>query len=176
MAGFGVGAEEIFGRFQLVHAFPAATRVGLHVGRETDVLEGCLPIHHVQVTKAALTGIGGALLAGQQQGFGHGYAQAYGQGIIEEFLVGRPPEGIINYGRTHEGGVFEVGSVEGYILRNSVNDDGVVGGYVLLHLIDKHEFGSDIGRCYLVYAVDKSLGEGVFLSEKNADFFHKERV
>jgi hypothetical protein len=112
------------------------------------------------------------LAGGQQYRFGHGHAKADGQGVVEELFVGAPPEGVVDDRRAGDGCVFEERPIEGHVLGNAVDDDGVVGACVLLHLVDAHRFGKDAVYFFAVYPIHKGGWKGTLLAVEYTNFLH----
>ena len=65
------------------------------------------------------------------------------QSVVEELVVGRPPERIVDDDRSVQGGVLQVRAIELDVLRNPVDDDGVFHRLIHADAADLHEFSLD---------------------------------
>ena len=111
----------------------------------------------------------GPIFGGQQNGFRNGNTQLNRQRVIEKFLVGSPPKRVVHDGSAGEGRVFQKGFIKRHILRNPVDNYGVVRRDALLHASDVDKFGFEIAL-FLVYPIHKRLRKGVFLTKQNTNF------
>ena len=85
-----------------------------------------VPVERVfEVAHGAVGGALGVSLVGQDHGGRNGDAELFGQGVVEELVVGRPPEGVVDDDGAVERGVLEEGAVEGDVVGDAVDDDGV---------------------------------------------------
>jgi hypothetical protein len=62
------------------------------------------------------------LVGGQNHGLGHRDADTPGQHVIEELVVGRPPEGVVDDDRAFRGELLQDGAVERNVLADAVED------------------------------------------------------
>jgi len=84
-----------------------------------------LPVHHFQIAERFFGGVVRPFFGRQQKSFGQGKSQVGYQAVVEEFFVSTPPERIVDDVCPIQRSVFQISTVEGYILRNPVDDDGV---------------------------------------------------
>src|SRR5579863_2647509 len=111
---------ELLSVVELIYILPAAAGEGLHVGGEADIAEDAVPVQGVgEVGEGFAAGVGGEVATGEKDRFGHGDTVAGGQAVVEEFLVRAPPEWVIDHRGPGEGGVLQIGPIEGYVLRDA---------------------------------------------------------
>ena len=72
----------------------------------------------------------------QQDGFWNRDTNFYSKCIIEEFLIGTPPERVVDNGCTRNGGIFNKSTVKCYILGNPVNYHDLPSAFALFYLIN----------------------------------------
>ena len=109
---------------------------------------------------------------GQDHRGRHGDAQLFGQRVVEELVVGRPPEGVVDDDGAVERGVLEKGAVEGDVVRDAVDDDGVARRSVEVDGAGLDEFRLDAFDVARVDVLDQCAGKAVLHAEQNADLFH----
>ena len=98
VAGLVVGAEELVAAAHLMHVAPAAAIHRFQKAVLADHPENALPVERkFQVAHRPVCGSVGMLLMRQDHGGRHGHAKAAGQRVVEKFVVGRTPEGIVDY-------------------------------------------------------------------------------
>src|SRR5690349_8728127 len=95
----------------------------------------------------------------QDNRLGNRHANLNGQGVIEELLIGTPPEWIVDYGSSSTGRVLEISTVERNVLRYTVDDHGIFGGFALLNHINRNRFGRDAFNIHAVHLLNKGLRE-----------------
>ena len=61
----------------------------------------------------------------QDNGFGDGDAELAGEGVVEELIVGTPPERIVDDDSAAENGVLQVSPIKLDVMRDAINDDAV---------------------------------------------------
>ncbi len=173
VAGLVVGAEELVRVVDVEDIAPAASVVGLEEGGKFYVVEDGLPVERELEVAAGLGGdLGREAFVRQKRGAGDGDAELGGKGVVEEFVIGRPPEGVVDDLGAGQCGVLQVGAVEGHVVRDTVDDDGITGGLVHLNGAELDELGADAINFHGVDALHQGAGEGVFLAEQDADLFH----
>ena len=149
--GAVIGGEQFFFVIHFVDVLPAAAGKGLQNRRAADVIEQLVPIDGiVQIVQrfGIDVHIGGIGFLRQQDGFGNGDAQLRGYGVVEKFVVGGPPEGIVDYVGALQRGVFQIAAVIFHFVGNAVDDDAVFGGLVHSRAAQFHKLGGDsIGLC-----------------------------
>ena len=114
----------------------------------------------------------GCFLWGRMTVGGNGYAELCGQGVVEELVVGRPPEGIVDDDGSVERGVLEKGAVEGNVVGDAVDDDRVWRGLVEVHGAGFNELGLNAVDVAGIDVLDQRAGKAVLHAEQNADLFH----
>src|SRR5690606_20544661 len=100
----------------------------------------------------------------------HPYAQC--EGVVKKLLIRTPPKWIVDYGCSANSGILKIGSVKRNILRNTVYYYRIFSRFALSYFFNRHGLRCNSTDLFLINTVDKSLGEGVFLSEENSDFLH----
>ena len=92
-----IGIEELFRRIDLVHVLPAAAVEGLQERGKANVAEDAVPRHGVlQVAHGAVRRTCRMLLVRDQDGGRNRHAQLFAKCIVEELVVGAPPERIVD--------------------------------------------------------------------------------
>ena len=85
----------------------------------------------------------GIALLREQDRLGNRDPEFCRDGIIEIFVVGRPPEGIVDDVAALQHGVLEVAAVIFHFVGNAVDDDAVFRGLVHSRAAQLHEFRGD---------------------------------
>lgn len=171
-AGVVVDGEEVVAGGDAVDVAPSAAVDGLEPCGEADVVEDGLPVEGVlEIAEHAVVALG-ELLLWQEGGARGGDAESVGEGVVEEFVVGGPPEGIIDDGGAVEDGVLEECAVEGDLVGDAVDDDAPGGRLVKTGGALGDEFGAEVGDVAGVDGGDEGAGEAVFGSEEDSDDFH----
>ena len=113
----GIRIEELINVVDLVHMLPAATVVRLEVCRESHIIEDLLPVQGIgQVPERFAGCVRRMVLAWDQGRARHGNTKLLRDGIVEELIVGTPPEWIVDHTDAVEGSKLQHGSVVRYIL------------------------------------------------------------
>ena len=63
-------------------------------------------------------------------------------------------------------------TIEGHVVRDAIDDDGVAGRLGHRDAADVDEFGCDAVDLHRVDAVDEGAGKGIFHSKENTDLLH----
>jgi len=97
IAGVVVGVEELVAVVDVIDVAPAAAVVGFEKGGKADVVEDAVPVEgKLEVAQGALINLRGEFFVGEENGLGDGDAEFGGKGEVEKFVVGGPPEGIVD--------------------------------------------------------------------------------
>jgi hypothetical protein len=96
-----------------------------------------------------------------------------GQRVVEELVVGRPPEGVVDDDGSVEGGVLEKGAVEGDVVGDAVDDDRVARGLssATAPVSQTRPDAVDVAG---VDVLDQRAGKAVLHAKQNADLLHAE--
>ena len=168
-----VCGEEFRAIVDVVDIAPAAAIDGLHESVFADVVENGIPVERVfEIAHGAVGGAFGVFLVRQDDGGRDGNAELCGEGVVEELVVGGPPEWIVDDDGAVERGVLEVGAVERDVVGDAVDDDGVWRGLVEVHGAGFDELGSESIDVARVDVLNERAGKAVFHAEQNADLFH----
>src|SRR2546421_3966495 len=97
-----------------------------------------------------------------------GNTQLRSQGCLEELVVRGPHEGIIDHSHTLEDGILEIEPVIGYLVRDTVNNDGVGARFIHPCAADLNELG-DNAFVAIVNFFDEGGREGPFPPDKQTD-------
>ena len=108
----------------------------------------------------------------EEDGLGDGDAEFGGEGIVEELVVCGPPEGIVDDLRARKDSVLQKGAVEGHVVRDAIDDDGVAGRFGHADTADVDELGLNSFDLHGVDFVDEGAGKGIFHSKQNTDLLH----
>src|SRR5262249_8816226 len=101
------------------------------------------------------------------------YADLSRQRVIKKFLVGAPPERIIDHSGPRQSGVFEPRAIKRDVLRDPIDHHIVTTRFALEHFVDPDEFRDDVFAAgFLIHTRDKCRRETVVPSKKNFGFFH----
>ncbi len=115
---------------------------------------------------------GGMLLVRQNHRGRNRHAQLARQRVVEELVVGGPPEGVVDDDRSRQHGVLQIGAVERNVLRDAVDDDAIPAG--IGHL-DAAHLDELRGHALDLHAVDlfhQRRRKGIFHPENDSDFLH----
>ncbi len=77
----------------------------------------------------------------QQHGGRHRDADFRRERVVEEFVVGAPPERIVDHRGSGEHGVLQIGAIERDVVRDAVDDDAVARGLGHLDAADVDVLG-----------------------------------
>ncbi len=117
--------------------------------------------------------VAGIALLREEHGLGDGDAEFGGDGIVEKFVVGGPPEGIVDDVGALQDGVLEIAAVVCDFVGDAVDDDGVFGGLIHARAAELDEFrGHAVRFAELVHLDDKRRREAVFTAAEKAYFLH----
>src|SRR5450759_684862 len=105
----------------------------------------------------------------------HGDAGGAGHDVVEELVVGRPPERVVDDDRALRRELLEHGPVEWDVLADPVEDQVVGPGRFETHGPDVGRLGHDAGGARAVDPVHQRQRESPLLSKENADAFHESR-
>src|SRR5258708_31302973 len=102
---------------KFVDVLPTTPGKRLHIGGEADVMKDRFPIEREgEIGEGLIAGVRRQVAGGQDDGLWHRDADAGGETVVEEFLIGAPPEGVVDDGRAAEGRILQVGPVEWDVL------------------------------------------------------------
>ena len=79
--------------------------------------------------------------------------------IVEELLVGTPPERIVDHVRPSDSRIFQHCTVKWHILRDAVDEHRISGLPCLEHLVDVRELSMYAIRRDLVHTLNERVGE-----------------
>ncbi len=93
-----VGVEELVAVVDVVDVAPAAAVMGFEEGGKADVVEDAVPVEgKLKVAQRALVNLRREFFVREEDGLWNGYAEFAGEGEVEKFVVGGPPEGIVDH-------------------------------------------------------------------------------
>ena len=149
-----VGAEELVAVVDLVNVAPAAAIERLEKRRKADVLEHRIPVERVvQVPHRSFGRARRMFLMRQQDRRRNGDAQLGGERVVEELVVGAPPERVVDHLRAAQRRVLEPGAIERDVVRNAIDDHVVAAALGHPHVADLHELRRHAGDGHLVDAL-----------------------
>ena len=93
------------------------------------------------------------------------HAQFVGQRIIEELVVGRPPERIVHHNCALHGSLLQIGTIELDVLRNAIDDDIIFFWLIHADAADADELGCDSVDIHAIDFVYDRGREAVFHAE-----------
>jgi hypothetical protein len=105
-------------------------------------------------------------------GWRDGDAELVGQGVVKEFVVGRPPEGVVDDHCSVQHCVLEESAVEGDVMGDAVDDDRVRRSFVQVYGPGLDKFGADAIEMHRIDALDERAGKSILHSKQNANFLH----
>src|SRR5580698_7630246 len=115
--------EEFLRRVNLVNMLTAPVGIRFQESREANILKNLLPVQRIDQIAHGLVGRTLRMFVmWQENGRWNRHAQLGSQRIIEELVVGGPPERIVNHDRAVQYRILQVRPVERNILRNPVDD------------------------------------------------------
>src|ERR1035441_7774698 len=126
--------EKLLAIVDVMDVAPASAVDRFHEAVLADISEDGIPVERVfEIAHGAVGGALRMLLVGQDDRGGHGHAQLFSQRVVKEFVVGRPPEGIVDDDGSIESGVLQIGAVERNVVRDAVDNDGVARSLVEMY-------------------------------------------
>ena len=165
--------EELLRRVNFVNMLPSSAGVRLEEGREADVVENFVPVQRInQVTHRLVCRAFGMFLVRQNHRGRNGHAEFGGQRVVKKFVVGGPPEWIVDDDCSAECGVLEISAIEGDVLRDAVDDDAIAAGFGHLHAAELDELGGHALDLHVVDLFHQRWRKSIFHAEHDADFFH----
>src|SRR5467141_4689412 len=168
--------EEFLFVVHFVDVLPATTRKRLQDGRPPDVIEQPVPVDGIfQIVErfARDIHVAGITLLREEYGLGDGESQLGGHGVVKIFVVGCPPEWIVDDVAPLKNGVLQVTAVIFDFMRDAVDDDAVSCGLAHSRAAQLHKFrGHSIPRAELLDALDKRRRKAVFPPAEKANCFH----
>src|SRR5207302_2058562 len=109
----------------------------------------------------------------KEDGFWNSDTEFCGYGIVEKFVVGGPPEGIVDDVGALQDGVLEIAAIVFDFVGNAIDDHGVFGGFVHARAAELDEFGGDAVRlAELIDTNDERGRETVFAAAEKAYLLH----
>src|SRR5205085_1763982 len=124
-------------------------------GWEADVIHNGLPVEReFEVAKTVARDALDVRLLREQNRPGHGDAELFGERVVEEFVVGRPPERVVDDDGAFERGALEEGAVERNFVRDAVDDEVVLARRVVAHAADFDELRDNVAAPALVDVLD----------------------
>ncbi len=152
---------------------PAAAVEGLDVGGEADVVGDALPVEReFEVAQRLARDALDVVLLREQHGLRDGDAELRGEREVEELVVGRPPERVVDDDGAFERRALQEGAVEGHLVRDAVDDEVVADARVVAHAAHLDELGDDLAAAALVDALDERDGERPLAADQQSYFFH----
>ena len=133
-----VGREELLRRVHLVDVLPAAAVERLEERREARRSRTPRP-SRAGSCRFRIDSIGRArrvLLVRQQHGRRNRDAEPRRQRVVEELVVGAPPERVVDDRRAGERRVLQVRAIERDVVRDAIDDDAVAAGSSMPHAAD----------------------------------------
>src|SRR5215470_1385169 len=97
----------------------------------------------------------------------------FGQGVVKELVVGRPPERVVNHDCSMQGRVLEIRPVKRNVLRYAVNDDVILLWLIHADPANLHEFGRQALDAHRIDLVDQRRRKRVFHPKYDRDFLHR---
>ena len=127
----------------------------------------------MQVAHRPLGRSGWMFLVRQQNRRRHRHADLRRERVVEELVVGAPPERIVDDVGAGERRALEPRPVERDVVGDPI-DDHVVGARIgHVQGANLHELGGDAGHAHRLDALDERTRERVLHPEEDANFFHR---
>ena len=143
--------------------FPAAAGIRFQERGAADVIEQAVPIDGIVQIAQRLgidVDIRGIRFLREQHRLGNIQAQFGGDRIIEKFVVGGPPERIVDDVGSLQHGVLQVGPVVVHFVGNAVDDHAVLRELAHFGAGEFYEFGGDaVFFAQFVYFFNEGRGE-----------------
>ena len=106
-AGLIVGVEKLFAGVDLENVFPAAAAEWFEKSGEADVIEHLIPVQREHEVAHGLHGGSGRMcFVREDDCFRNSDSEFAGECVVEELVVGTPPEGIVDDNGSAEDSVF----------------------------------------------------------------------
>ena len=120
--GSVVRVEELLAAVDLVDVLPAAAVGRLHEDGEAEVAEDLVPVDESHVPERLLGRVRRVLLVREEDRPGHGDTDGPGHDVVEELVVGRPPERVVDDLDAPRGRALEERPVERHLVADAVED------------------------------------------------------
>ena len=177
LARGAVGREELIGVRDPIDVLPTAAGMRLEVRGKPDVREDFLPLQRKhQVRHGVGRGIRGMLVRGQQDRLRDRDPDALRDHVVEELVVRRPPERIVDHDRPVEGGLLQERAIERNVLADPVQDQVVLFRRFETDAADPDGLRHDVRIAPAVDPIHQGIGEGTLLTEENADRLHEKAL
>ena len=152
---------------------PAAAIHRLHEPMLAHVSKHALPVQ--RIFKVAHRAVGrplGMLLVRQNHRCRHRHAQLLGQRVVEELVVRRPPERVVDYHRPVQRRMLQIGAIKRNVVRDAVHNHRVIRRLVQPHRPCLHKLRMNSIEVPRIDVLHQRAGKAVFHPEQNADLLH----
>src|SRR5205085_7147813 len=95
-----------------------------------------------------------------------------GERIVEALIVGRPPERVVDDVSAFERRALQKGAIEGHFMRDAINDDVVMAGFIQPDAAEFDELGDHRALAALIYPVNQSQWKRLLAPDQNAYSVH----
>ena len=111
-------------------------------------------------------------LVRKQHGRRYCYTEARGERVVEEFVVGRAPKGIVDDRGSVQRGMLEERAIKRNVVGDAIENDGVARRLMEMHCSRLNKLSLNAGRISVVDPLDQSAGETVLHAEQHANPLH----
>jgi len=166
--------EQILDRAADVDVAPAAAMRVLEDARQSDVIDDRLPVERIpQVSQALIVlDAGNVFLVRQGDGPRARHAEARRKRRVEELVVRRPHEWIVDDDRALQHGVLQERAIIRHLVRDAIDDDGVVHELVHRRPAELDVFGDD-PLTAAVHFLDEGRRERPLAPDHETNFQHR---
>ena len=116
--------------------------------------------------------VGRVALLRQHHGPGHRHAELLRDRIVEELVVGRPPEWVVDDVGALEDRVLQVGAEVLHFVGDAVDNDGVAAGFSHLDSTQGDELGGDAGQPHGIDFLHEGGRKSLFHPEDDSNLLH----
>src|SRR5262245_18923957 len=108
------------------------------------------------------------LLVRQENRPRHRHARRLRDDVVEELVVGAPPEGVVDHLRPGDGRRLQPGAVERHLVADAIEDDVVARDAILPEGAETHRLGGDAPLAAAVDLRGQGRRKGALLPEQDA--------
>ena len=170
-----VRIEELIRIVDVEDIAPTAAIVRLQERRKLHILEDALPVQRIlQVPQRLRADLRRKELMWQQHRPRHRHAQLLRQRVVEELVVRRPPERVVDHLRAVQNRILQIRPIERQIVRDPIYDHRVARGLAQLHPAQRDELRLHPLHVHRVDPLDQRARKRVLHPEQDTNLLHRE--
>src|SRR5713101_8070148 len=95
-----------------------------------------------------------------------------GKRVVEEFVIGAPPERVVDHDGSVQDGVFDVCPIKRNVVGDAVDNNTITARFCHFHPPDFDKLSLEAIDLHVVNLCNDGTGKSVFHSENNTNLFH----